>query len=149
MGLNRLLNVFEVQNTPLERYLINFERISKFIQQELVPQIVSTDESHLKFFFFDIMSQKGSALVKQTINKVETYFGLAELDDADKLNFSTAQTKIKRDLDQNLRTFKEFIDLENNKKVAQRHASSIQHQGLRLMQEIASLMLLVRTYYLK
>ena len=32
LGLQRLLNVFEVQNTPLERYLINFERISKFIQ---------------------------------------------------------------------------------------------------------------------
>ena len=31
LGLTRLLNVFEVQNTPLERYLINFERISKFI----------------------------------------------------------------------------------------------------------------------
>ena len=64
LGLQRLLNVFEVQNTPLERYLINFERISKFIQQELVPAITTTDESHLKFFFFDIMSKKGSALVK-------------------------------------------------------------------------------------
>ena len=41
--------------------------------------------------FFDIMSKKGSALVKQTINKVETYFSLAELDDEDKLNFSMHQ----------------------------------------------------------
>ena len=64
LGLERLLNVFEVANTPLERYLINFERISRFIQQELVPTITSTDESHLKFFFFDTMSKKGSALVK-------------------------------------------------------------------------------------
>ena len=31
LGLDRLLNVFEVQQTPLERYLINFEKISKFI----------------------------------------------------------------------------------------------------------------------
>lgn len=31
LGLSRLLNVFEVHNTPLKRYLINFERISKFI----------------------------------------------------------------------------------------------------------------------
>lgn len=45
--------------------------------------------------------------------------------------------------------FKEFIDLENNKKVAQSRQSLIKHQGLRLMQEVASLMLLVRTYYLK
>ena len=36
------------------------------------------------------MSKKGSALVKQTINKVENYLGLAELDDTDKFNFSTA-----------------------------------------------------------
>lgn len=95
------------------------------------------------------MSKKGSALVKQTINKVETYFSLAELQDEDKLNFSTAQTKIKRDLDHNLRTFKEFIDLEDNKKVAKRHQSMIKHQELRLMHEVASLLLLVRTYYLK
>ena len=31
MGLQRLLNVFEVSNTPLERYLANFEKISRFI----------------------------------------------------------------------------------------------------------------------
>ena len=83
-----------------------------------MPVITVTDESHLKFFFFDIMSKKGSALLKQTINKVESYFSLAELDDEDKPCFQTAQIQIKRDLDQNLRTFKEFIDLEDNKKVA-------------------------------
>ena len=149
MGLQRLLNVFEVSNTPLERYLVNFEKISRFIQQELVPTISSTDDSHLKFFFFATMSKKGSALVKQTVNKVENYLGMAELDDADKLSFSTAQTNIKRELDQNLRAFKEFIDLEDNKKVAKRQASMIKHQELRLMQEVASLMLLVHTYYLK
>eukprot|EP00353_Schmidingerella_taraikaensis_P000961 CAMPEP_0185595924 /NCGR_PEP_ID=MMETSP0434-20130131/79995_1 /TAXON_ID=626734 ORGANISM="Favella taraikaensis, Strain Fe Narragansett Bay" /NCGR_SAMPLE_ID=MMETSP0434 /ASSEMBLY_ACC=CAM_ASM_000379 /LENGTH=71 /DNA_ID=CAMNT_0028224237 /DNA_START=188 /DNA_END=400 /DNA_ORIENTATION=- len=71
------------------------------------------------------MSKKGSALVKQTVNKVENYLGLAELDDADKLSFSTAQTNIKRDLDQKLRIFKEFIDLEDNKKVAKRQSSMI------------------------
>ena len=48
-----------------------------------------------------------------------------------------------------MRTFKEFIDLEDNKKVAQRHQAMIKHQDLRLMQEVASLLLLVRTYYLK
>lgn len=114
-----------------------------------MPTISSTDDSHLKFSFFATMSKKGSALVKQTVNKVENYLGMAELDDADKLSFSTAQTNIKRELDQNLRAFKEFIDLEDNKKVAKRQASMIKHQELRLMQEVASLMLLVHTYYLK
>ena len=49
---------------------------------------------------------------------MDQYFSLAELDDTDKLDFSIAYTGIKRDLDKNLRTFKEFIDLEDNKKIA-------------------------------
>ena len=49
---------------------------------------------------------------------MEKYFSLAELDDAEKLQFSEAQTKIKRVIDVNLRAFKEFIDLEDNRKVA-------------------------------
>ena len=36
------------------------------------------------------MSKKGSALVKQTINKVDGYFSLAQINDADKLEFSNA-----------------------------------------------------------
>ena len=95
------------------------------------------------------MSKKGSTLVKQTINKVDSYFSLAELDGEDKIEFSTAYTKIKRELDTNLRMFKEFIDLEDNKKIAKSHSSLIKHQELRLMQEVSSLLLLVRTYFLK
>jgi N-acyl-D-aspartate/D-glutamate deacylase len=79
------------------------------------------------------MSKKGSALVKQAINKVDAYFGLAVISDADRLEYSNAQYKLKRELDQNLRTFKEFIDLEENKKVAENHASLIKHQELRLV----------------
>ena len=71
--------------TPLVQYLRNYEMICKFIQRELVAQIVKTDESYLKFVFFDIMSKKGSALVKQTFNILETYFSLAELEDEEKL----------------------------------------------------------------
>ena len=115
----------------------------------MVAGIQDTDEGHLKFFFFDTMSKKGSTLVKQTINKMDQYFSLAELDDADKLDFSTAHTKIKRELDMNLRVFKEFIDLEDNKKIAKNHSSMIKHQELRLMQEVSSMLLLVRTYFLK
>jgi hypothetical protein len=71
--------------------------------------------------------------VKQIISKVDGYFSLAELSDAEKLEFTTAHAKIKRELDQNLRTFKEFVDLEENKKVAQSHESLIKHQELRLV----------------
>ena len=95
------------------------------------------------------MSKKGSTLVKQTINKMDEYFSLAELDDTFKFDFGTAHTKIKRELDTNLRNFKEFIDLEENKKIAKSHSSMIKHQELRLMQEVSGMLLLVRTYFLK
>ena len=148
-GLKGMMNVLELQKTPLDQYLRNYEKICKFVTRDLVATIQDTDEGHLKFFFFDTMSKKGSTLVKQTINKLDSYFSLAELDDNDKLDFSTAHTKIKRELDYNLRNFKEFIDLEENKKIAQSHSSKIKHQELRLMQEVSGLMLLVRTYFLK
>jgi len=141
--------VFEIQKTPLDFYLTKYERVCKFIQRDLIKNIQKTDEGHLKFYFFDIMSKKGSALVKQTINKVDGYFSLAQINDADKLEFSNAHGKIKRELDQNLRTIKEFLDLEENKKVAHSHESLLKHQELRLIQEISSLVLHVRIYYLK
>ena len=49
------------------------------------------------------------------------------MDEPDKLDFLTAQVKIRRDLDQNLHTFKEYIDLEENKKASQRHKSLVEH----------------------
>ena len=73
-GFESLLSVYEVQMTPIIHYLRNYERICKFIQRDLVSAIVKTDESYLKFVFFDIMSKKGSALVKQTFNQIEKYF---------------------------------------------------------------------------
>jgi len=89
-GLNQLINVYEVQKTPLDFFLDKYERVCKFIQRDLVNQIYDTDEGHLKFFFFDIMSKKGSALIKQTINKVDSYFSLAVVGDVDKMEFTNA-----------------------------------------------------------
>lgn len=98
-GLNQLINVFEVQKTPLDCYLNKYENICKFLQRDLFNSIQKTDEGHLKFYFFDIISQKGKSLVKQIISKVDGYFSLAELSDAEKLEFTTAHAKIKRELD--------------------------------------------------
>ena len=95
------------------------------------------------------MSKKGSALVKQTLNKMNEYFALAVLGDDHKDDFGMAQSKIKKDIDANLRSFKEFIDLEENRKIALSHSSMIKHQELRLMQEVSGMLLLVRTYFLK
>ena len=51
-----------------------------------------------------------------------TYFQLPILEEVDKLDFQTSETKLKRDYDQIMRTFKEYIDLEANRKVSQSHA---------------------------
>ena len=74
---------------------------------------------------------------------------MAELDDKEKLQFSEASIQLKREVDQNLRAFKEFIDLEENRKGANNQQKKISHQDMRLMQEIASLMMLIKTYHLK
>ena len=148
-GLEGLINVFDVQQTPLDHYLKNYERVNKFVHRDLVTAIQDTDKSELKYFFFDIMSKKGKPLIGRSVSRVDDYFALAQLDEQDKLEFGTAQTKIKRELDQNLRTFKEYVDLEENRKDAQSHQSKSKHQELRLMQEMASLLLIVRTFYLK
>ena len=38
------------------------------------------------------------------------------MEEPDKLDFLSAKDKIRRELDQKLHTFKEYIDLEENKK---------------------------------
>lgn len=53
---------------------------------------------------------------------------LAQMDDEDKTNFSMVQAEIKKRLDHNIRYFKEFIDLEENRKVALDHAKTIEQQ---------------------
>ena len=148
-GLESLINVFVVQKTPLDQYLKNYERVNKFIHRDLVNALQETDAGELKYFFFDIMSSQGNPLISRSVTRCDNYFGLAQLDEMDKLEFGTSVTKIKRELDQNLRTFKEYVDLEENRKVAQSHQSKTKHQEMRLMQEMASLLLIVRTYYLK
>ena len=149
-GLENLINVFEVQKTPAEQYLKNYERVNKFVQRDLYDAIRESDQNELKYCFFDIMSRQGKELISRCVSRVDIFFSLAQLhDDQEKLPFGTAQTKVKRELDQNLRTFKEFVNLEENKKVAQSHVNKTMHQEARLMQEMASLMLTVHTYYLK
>jgi hypothetical protein len=74
---------------------------------------------------------------------------MAVVGDADKLAYQTAYSEVKREIELNLRTFKVFIDLEDNGKVAVARANLKKHQWCRLMQEVASLTLLIRIYYLK
>jgi len=91
-----------------------------------------TDQGFMRVFFDNIIARADASLIKQAVSRVDSYYGNVTMDDQDKLDFLTAQTKIKRELDQKLHTFKEFADLEENKKNYQRHGSLIEHQQKRI-----------------
>ena len=61
---------------------------------------------------YNQMSKNLPKTIKHVASRVKEYFSLIELEDSDKLDLITAQTKIKRELDQKLHTYKEHIDLE-------------------------------------
>lgn len=111
--------MYEVYKTPIEHYVKNFERACKFIKKELINKIVEQEEGHLKFQIFDIISKKGGALFKHTLNKLQSTFAKLEAEEQTRVDIDKVKTKLKRELDNKLRIFKEFIDMEENKKVFQ------------------------------
>ena len=54
-------------------------------------------------------------------NRIDAFFTMAVVEDADKIAYQDAYNQIKRELEQNLRVFKSFIDLKENNKVALSH----------------------------
>ncbi len=70
-GLRHLVNIFEVYKTPIVHYQKSYDRVCKFIRKELLQRIIEADEGHLKYLFFEMISKKGSALFKNTSNKVD------------------------------------------------------------------------------
>ena len=109
----------------------------------------NADKDFLHVFFDNVIARADQSLIKNTVTRVDSYYQNIEMEDQDKLDFLTAQVKMRRELDQKLHTFKEYIDLEENKKNYQRHAGLIEHQQTRICQEIASLHVLIRHYYIK
>lgn len=69
--------------------------------------------------FYHVISQNGPPLVKSIINKIDEVFSEAQLDDEEKTEFGNAQTNIRKKLDIDLRVFREFIDVESNKKMTE------------------------------
>lgn len=80
---------------------------------------------------------------------MDDVFHEATLEDDEKQEFSNATTKTRRNLDQELRSFREYLDSEANKKLDQVHRGALQQKENKLTQAITSLGLLVRIYYLK
>ena len=64
--------------------------------------------------FNEIINKKCSSLEKAVINKIDEIFCEAILDDEEKTDFSNAQTKIRREYDQRLRTYREFLENQAN-----------------------------------
>jgi hypothetical protein len=95
------------------------------------------------------MSQKGSALLKQLTNNLDWFYSLAEFDHHDKKQFNETFSALKLVVDANLSTFKKFIDLEDSKKVANAHSSRIEFKTLRILQEVACMISIVRIYFMK
>jgi type III secretory pathway component EscR len=110
-----------------------------------------SEEQLLISKFFEIISKKGNDVASEVHDKVEKVFNgaIANLLDEEKTDFSNASTKIRRLLDQNLRTFREWLDAEANKKLAQVYESSTAQQEMKLIQSTTSLQILVQIYYMK
>eukprot|EP00347_Sterkiella_histriomuscorum_P011761 403371198 len=166
-GLKHLINVFEIYKTPITHYQKSYERVCRYIQKELQQKIVSDGGSQtsgssagntsqgngsqqmLLFQFFEQISKKGSGLFQEIQNKLDVAFGKLEYEDSLRLDAEKIKSQAKRDLDTQTRIFKEFIDLEENNKVAFVKHQQIEHQNFRLAQEMAALQLLIRIFYIK
>ena len=57
-------------------------------------------------------------MFKNVTNKLEIAFNKIEIDENMRLYIDKIKQLLRRELEQQLRTFKEFIDLEENNKVA-------------------------------
>ena len=126
-GLNRLVNIFEIYKTPLSHYQKSYERACRFVKRELVPRVVEAQDGHLKYMLFDLISSKGSALFKNIVNKLDYSFGRLDLDEPIRVETDKVKTKLRRELDLQVRAFKEFIDLEENQRASAAKQQQIAH----------------------
>lgn len=148
-AVQNLVNIYEIQQTTVQRYLESYERHSLFVKRDLFEMLTKTDQSLLMAQFYEIISKTATSLVKSVINKIDDVFCGAVLDDEEKTEFSNSQTKIRRQLDQDMRTFREYLDAEANKRLTEVHESAHKQQEIKLTHSVTALKLLVRIYYLK
>jgi hypothetical protein len=111
------VNAHEIDKKPFKHYLQSFSKVHEYIRKDLVDEIEHMSDGHLKFQMFESMARKGSVLLKQVNTRIDGFFSHATIDDSDKLAYQTAYSRIKQGVEQNLRSFKAFIDLEENQKV--------------------------------
>ena len=144
-----LLNANEIQQTAVQKYLESYERHAIFVKRELFSTTTKSDQNLLVSQFYEILSKKSQSLVKSVINKVDDVFCEAVLDDDEKTEFGNAQTKVRRNLDLEMRIFREFLDREANKRLTEVHESNQKQHEIKLLHSLTALKLLVHIYYLK
>ncbi len=117
-GLKHLINIYEVNKTPITHYQKSYERVCKYINREIVSHILKNEDNNLKFEFFSVLNKKGSSVFKEVQNKLETAFNRLTIDDSLRLDLEKYKLQSKKDFEFQARIFKEFIDLEENNKIA-------------------------------
>ena len=85
-----LLNVHEIKQTSVQKYLESYEKHSRLVKRELLTTPIQLEQNLLLSQFFEILSKKSQSLVKSVINKVDDIFCEAVLDDEEKTEFGNA-----------------------------------------------------------
>lgn len=111
-----MVNIFEVYKTPILHYQRSYERVCRFIKKELVERIAEADEDHFKFTMFNLISLKGTTLFKNFVNRLDNAFGRLDLEEGIRLQTEREKMILRRDLEQQVRSFKEFIALDDNQR---------------------------------
>ena len=91
----------------------------------LYETIQDNEENIVKNQFIDIMNQNASLVVKQINDQINEVFGETKLQDEEKTTFSNAQTEIRRNMDIELKVYKEWLDVQANKNLTQLYQNSL------------------------
>jgi hypothetical protein len=143
------VNIFEVYKTPILHYQRSFDRASKFIKKEILSRVIEADEGQTRYMIFNLISKKGSALFKNLSSKLDMAFGKLDLEESLRQETEKMKAVFRRELDMQLRAFKQFVDMNDNEKAAEEKEQQTSHQGYRLAQELAAMMIITRMFYVK
>lgn len=58
----------------------------KYINREIIANIVKGNEGYLKFVFLQVLNKKGSSVFKEVMNKIDTAFNRIAIDDSLRLD---------------------------------------------------------------
>ena len=130
--MNISINIYDIKFTPITKYLENYDKKSVYIKRDLFKMITNSDSNLLMAQFHEVINNKTIALEKIVISKIDEIFGEAQLEDEEQMDFNNAQTKIRRKMDQNLRTYRKFLDNETNKKLSEVYSSSKKQQEIKM-----------------